>query len=70
MATDIKTPTTNTGFTSGGPTLKYRGKLYKQGALSFHLSLALEDSLTLRNPRERKARNCWTKSGFQNDFKK
>ena len=40
----------NTGFASGGVTCKL-------GALCFYLSIVLVDSLVLRNPPERKARN-------------
>ncbi len=45
-----KYPAANTGFASGGVTCKL-------GALCFYSSSVLVDSVVLRNPPERKARN-------------
>ncbi len=44
--------TYNTGFASGGQACKL-------GALCFYSSLVQVESLVLRNPPERKARNRW-----------
>jgi hypothetical protein len=47
---EIIKPACNTGFASGGVTCKL-------GTLCFYSSSVLADSLVLRNPPERKARN-------------